>query len=350
MTIQRDFSRFKMVRLNATLFPISRYEAELYSRYHFNIHQAEVSEPGDILCRVGDCDALFAVSVALPAAVIEGLSRCRVISRLGAGTDKIDVGKATEKGILVTNVPDFCVEEQAEHTMALLLALVRKLPKMSDYMSRGAWKEARSVSNSNHRLPGQVLGLVGFGRSARAVARRAAGFGMRLLATRRDLNASSQAARELGVKMVDLEILLARSDIVSLHLNLNDETYHLLDAGALRRMKPGALLINTSRGALVDETALVRALQEGHLAGAGLDTFEQINVHTEDEKPVDHPLLTLDNVVLTPHVAALSVEAQEKVAIGGVHNVTAVLSGFWPVSENVVNPTVIPRLPLRHPL
>ncbi len=241
-------------------------------RYHFNIRETEVSEPGDILCQVEDCDALFVVSVALPAVVVDGLSHCRVISRLGVGTDKIDVRKATEKGILIANIPDFCVEEQADHTMALVLALVRKLPKMSDYMPRGAWKEARSVSNSNHRLPGQVLGLVSFGHSARAVARRA---------TRRNLNASPQIAQELGVEMVDLKTLLARSDIVSLHLDLSDETYHLLDTAALGQMKPGALLINTSRGALVDETALVKALEESHLAGAGLDTFEQINVHTD---------------------------------------------------------------------
>lgn len=347
MAVLNDFSRFTVVRLNATLFPITESEAELYGKYHFEILEAEANKPEEIIPHVAECDALFAVSVPLPKSVIDCLSRCRVISRLGAGTDKIDVEAATDRGILVTNIPDFCVEEQADHTLALLLALVRKLPQMSRCMSEGAWSKGRMLSNASHRLPGQVLGLVGFGHSAQAVSRRARGFGMNVLATRRNMNAPLQVAEELGVQMVDLYTLLSESDVVSLHLPLNDETYHLLDAAALGRMKPTALLINTSRGAIVDEMALVKILREGGLAGAGLDTFEHINVHTQEERAPDHPLLTLENVVLTPHVAALSVEAKKNASTGGVQNVMAILSGYWPRAENVVNLTVIPRVPLK---
>ncbi len=335
-----------IVRLNATLFPVNPFEANLYEQYGLRPIQIEANAPEEIIPHVRDCDAVFAISVALPKQVIESLARCQIISRLGLGTDKIDVEAATAKGILVANVPYFCVEEQADHTMALLLSLARRIPKMSQAMYEGAWSRARYLTHQNQRLSTQVLGLIGFGNSARAVARRARGFGMKVLATRRNMSAPAQEAVALGVKLVDLDTLLAESDYVSLHLPLNKETYHLFDDVTLRKMKPGAFLINTSRGAIVDEMVLVAALKQGRLSGAGLDTFEQINVHTEDERPPHHPLLELDNVVLTPHVAAGSVQAGWDVAIGGVQNVVAVLSGHWPRPENIVNPQVVPRLSL----
>ena len=209
----------------------------------------------------------------------------------------------------------------------MLLALVRKLPQMRAALLAGQWTGSRTQCRSIHRLAGRVLGLVGFGRSARAVARRAVGFGLRLLATRKRLGVASEEAERLGVEMVELDQLLARSDYVSLHLPLNEKTYHLLNANRLASMKSDAFLINTSRGALVDEAALVTALRKGRLAGAGLDTFEQIDVHTEDELPPNHPLLQFDNVIFTPHVAA-------------------VLAGRWPPRDCVVNPDVIPRFEL----
>jgi D-3-phosphoglycerate dehydrogenase len=338
---------FRVVRLNATLFPPSEYELALYDRYGLAPALVEAATPAEIIPHVADCDALFAVSVALPAAVIERLDRCRVISRLGTGTDKIDVATATRAGILVTNVPLFCIEEQADHTMALLLAVARKLPQMARAMVDGAWGRARQQCQTNQRLSGQTLGLIGFGNSARLTAQRARGFGMRVLATRRNLAAARADAARLGVELVDLDTLLAESDYVSLHLPLGAETYHIIDAAAIRKMKPGAALINTSRGALVDETALVAALRDGHLSGAGLDTFERINVFDTTEIPPDHPLLGLENVVLTPHVAASSVQARQDVATGGVENVVAVLNGRWPPREHIVNQGVVPRFPLQ---
>ena len=230
--------------------------------------------------------------------------------------------------------------------MALLLALARKLPQMSQAMSAGAWSKGRSQASTNQRLAGRVLGLIGFGNSARAVARRAQGFGLRVIATRRNMDAPRDAADELGVEMTSLEDLLAQSDYVSLHLPLIDETYHLLDEAMLRRMKPGAYLINTSRGAIVDEMAMVSLLRDGLLAGAGIDTFEGIDVFVQEERPPEHPLLSLDNVILTPHVGAISVQAMQDVSNGGIGNAAAVLSGNWPPPENLVNPGVVPRFPL----
>lgn len=338
---------FRVVRLNAALFPVSAYEASLYRQYNLSPVEVEANTPADIIPHVADCDALFAISVALPAAVVEKLERCRVISRLGTGTDKIAVDLASRRGILVTNVPYFCAEEQADHTLALLLSLARQIPQMSKAMVAGTFGKARELSRTNQRLDGQTLGLVGFGNSARLVARRAKGFGLRLIATRRQKTPSNSAAGELGVEMTTLDRVLRESDYLSLHAPLTSETHHLIDDAALKKMKPGAFLINTARGALVDETALVRALREGRLGGAGLDTFEQIDVFTPHEAPPEHPLLALDNVILTPHVAAGSVQSAQAVSRGGIENVIAILSGYWPPAENIVNTGVVPRFPLQ---
>jgi len=337
---------FRVVRLNADLFPPSAFETELCRQYGLKPILAEANTPAELIPWVADCDALFAISVALPASVVARLDRCRVISRLGTGTDKIAVDVATQRGILVTNVPYFCAEEQADHTLALLLSLARQIPVMSRAMAAGEFGKARGLSRLNQRLEGRTLGLVGFGNSARQVARRAQGFGLRVIATRRQ-TAPDPVAQALGVRLTDLATVLRESDYVSLHLPLTPETRHIIDDQALRTMKPGAYLINTARGALVDEAALVLALREGRLAGAGLDTFEQIDVFTPNEAPPVHPLLEMENVILTPHVAAGSVQSGESVSRGGIENVAAVLSGYWPPEGNIVNRGVTPRYPLQ---
>lgn len=349
MTIEPHLESFHVVRLNAKLFPVPPVEEEVYRRYNLLPFKVEANDPESIVKHAANCDALVVVSASLPAEVINKLDRCRVISRLGTGTDKIAVDVATERGILVTNIPMFCVEEQADHTMALLLALERQLPTMAQRMREGAWRLSRQEAKANQRLSGRVLGLVGFGNSARAVARRATGFGLRVIATRRQQDTPDAEAIALGVEMVTLDALVATSDYISLHLPLNDETRHLFDADRLAKMKPGAMLINTSRGAIVDENALVDVLRDGHLRGAGIDTFSCINLHNEVETPPDHPMVALDNVVLTPHVGAYSEQAMADVARGGIDNLVAVLSGYWPPPENVVNSNVTPRDPLAPP-
>ncbi len=337
----------RIVRLNARLFPIGAFERSQYARFDMHPIEVEASTPEEIIPHVAQCDALFAVSVALPVPVIDSLERCQVISRLGTGTDKIAVPRAKERGILVTNVPYFCVEEQADHTMAMLLALVRKLPQSAADMKRGAYRHAQNAVRSNRRLEGRTLGLIGFGNSAKHTARRARGFGLNVIATRRHMAAHDPEAAALGVEMTDLDSLLRRADYVSLHLPLGPGSYHLIDDAALRKMKPDAFLINTSRGALVDEDALTTALIEGRLAGAGIDTFEKIDVFAEQESVPDLPLLNLPNVIATPHVAAGSVEAGQDVSRGGVQNVAAILAGHWPLAENIVNAGVVPRVPLK---
>jgi D-3-phosphoglycerate dehydrogenase len=274
--------------------------------------------------------------------VIGRLSRCRVIARLGAGTDRIDVAAATRDGIVVSNVPDFCLHEQAEHTLALLLAWARRLPYMTEAMRRGDWSARHHPGV--HRLAGQTLGLVGFGASAQAVAVRARGFGWRLLAWARNPAKYRPLAEGLGVELVGLDRVLAESDFVSVHLPLTPETRHLIGAEGLARMKPTAVLLNTARGAVVDEAALVEALRQRRIAGAALDVFEGIDVFAVSGGPPRHLLLELDNVILTPHCAGSSVESTRDSKLRGARNAADVLLGRWPA--HVVNPDVRPRFPL----
>jgi D-3-phosphoglycerate dehydrogenase / 2-oxoglutarate reductase len=242
-------------------------------------------------------------------------------------------------------VPDFCLAEQAEHTLTLLLAWCRRLPYMTDAMRRGDWSARHHPGV--HRLAGQTLGLVGFGASARAVAVRARVFGLRLLAWARNPAKHAEAARAAGCELVELDRLLGESDFVSIHLPLTNETRHLLDARRLALLKSTAVLLNTARGAIVDETALVAALRDKRIAGAGLDVFEGIDVFSTQHSPAKHVLLELDNVILTPHCAGSSVESTRESKIRGVRNAADVLLGHWP--RHVVNPEVRPRWRLKAP-
>lgn len=342
-----DFGHIRFVRLNAEVIPVSPTEAALYRHYGITPVLVDAYEADDIIEGVADCDALAVVSASLPEDVIKSLARCRIISRLGNGTDKIDVEAATREGIVVSNVPTFCNEEMADHVMATLLGLARRIPSMSRHFYAGRFQRARDEGLRLQRISALTLGLIGFGASAKAVVRRAKPFGLRLLATRKNVRAPRDEADALGVRMVDLDTLLAESDFVSLHLPLTEETYRLLDAPTLGKMKPGSFFINTCRGAITDESALADLLRSGHLGGAAIDTFDDIEIFGEQEAPPDHALARLENVILTPHISGLSVQAGQDVAITGVENLLSVLGGRWPHPDNIVNTGVRPRLPLK---
>ncbi|MCC7360274.1 MAG: C-terminal binding protein [Anaerolineales bacterium] len=341
-----DMAAWRVVRLNAALFPVDAYEAAQYAWHGLKPVEVETTTLDELRAATAEAEAVLVVSATLPAPVVAGMARCRVIARLGAGTDKLAVDTATAQGIVVANVPDFCAEEQAVHTWTLILALARQLPRMTAALAAGTYDAARALSRANQRLSGQTLGLVGFGHSAKRVARMAQGFGLRVLATRRRAGPDAEA-EALGVTLTDLDTVLREADWLSLHTPLLPDTYHLLDAAALAKMKPGAALINTARGALVDEAALVAALQAGRLAGAGLDTFESLDMFGPESGPPAHPLLGRPNVIMTPHVAAGSVQAMQAVARGSVENVAAVLRGYWPPPDRIVNAGVQPRQGLR---
>ncbi len=285
--------------------------------------------PDDLLRLAPQADAILTCWKQIPPAVLDAAPRCRMVSRYGIGLDNIPVEHATRLGIVVTNVPDFCLDEVAEHTLALILACARRVVAFAQATHSGVW-DLQGVTPMR-RLGGQTVGLVGYGSLGRAVAAKAHALGLKVLAYTPRLAVG--AAAPWGRATNDLDELLAQSDYVSLHAPLTDETRGLIDAAALRRMKPTAYLINTARGAIVDEDALYQALREGWIAGAALDVLSQ-----EPPSP-DHPLLGLDNVIVTPHAAFYSQEAIADLQTRAARHVAQALTGDVP--DHVVNPAVL---------
>jgi len=300
------------------------------------IVQVDASTNDEFLAEARDADALIARFRRLHAGIIEGLEKCIVIGCGSVGSDTVDVDAATRAGIVVTNVPDVFIDEVADHAMMLILAAVRRLGEMERMVRDGRWADGRPALASVPRLFGQTLGLVSFGNVARATARRAQAFGLRIMS--HDPYVSELIMTGAGVEPVSLEELLERADIVSLHAPLNDETRHLMNAERFARMKPGAVFVNTGRGPCVDETALIAALERGQLAVAALDVLEQ-----EPPRP-DSPLLRLPNVILTPHVASATSRMMPETRRRLGREIALVLRGYWP--RSCVNPGVLPRLPL----
>jgi D-3-phosphoglycerate dehydrogenase len=259
--------------------------------------------PAALLAQLAEAEALIVRSATrVTAELLERAPRLRVVGRAGVGVDNIDTEAATLRGVLVMNTPGSNSVSVAEHTIALLLALARAVPQLNAALHAGRWEK----SSAGIELRGKTLGLVGLGRVGAEVARRARGLEMRVLA--HDPFITPEFAREAGVELAPFDELLARADIVSLHMALSPATENLFNATTLARMKPGARLINTARGELIDEAALAEALRSGHLAGAALDVFAT-------EPPRNSPLLGLANVVATPHVAGSTQEAQEEVGV-----------------------------------
>ncbi|MGH2876899.1 MAG: C-terminal binding protein [Solirubrobacteraceae bacterium] len=265
-----------------------------------------------------EVDALITLDEPCSARVIAALERCRVISRLGVGVDRVDLPAAASAGIIVANVPDFCVDEVSDHALMLLLALARRLPALIAHARAGGW-DSIAAAGEVQRLRGQTLGLIGFGRIGRSLAGKTGALGLRLCAYDPKLDAAT--IRSGGAEPLDLPDLLAVSDFVSVHAPLTAETRGLLGAAELAMLRPSAFVINVARGALIDQSALVDALRREALAGAALDVLDP-----EPPDPSD-PLLSMTNVIVTPHAAHYSVQAQEDVRRQAFENVARVLEG-----------------------
>ena len=278
-----------------------------------------------------NADALYAKGRPITKRMIDGMERCKIIALGSVGVDSVDVAAATARGIPVTNVPDTFIEEVADHAMMLILATFRRLVVQDRMVREGRWKEGRPQLLQIPRLMGQTLGFIAFGHVARAVAMRARGFGVRMLAY--DPYIEELVMSPYGVEPASLSEVLQRSDIVSMHAPATPDATRMMTAEHFRQMKPTALFINTGRGPTVDESALVKALQEGWIAGAGLDVLEQ-------EPPVPgNPLLAMDNVILTAHVASASARFDPARLRRVGHEISLVLNGRWP--RSCVNPTVL---------
>jgi D-3-phosphoglycerate dehydrogenase / 2-oxoglutarate reductase len=299
-----------------------------------DIVEVQASTRAEFVEGVRDADAIMTTwGMRIDADVIGALERCVVIGVGSVGVDMVDVDAATAAGIVVTNVPDVFIEEVADHAMMLLLDAARMTPAMARLAAGGGWLEGRQVLSSRPRLLGQTLGLYGFGNVARCTARRARAFGLYVIT--HDPYVSELEITEAGVEPVGFTELLERSDFVSIHTPHNAETEQAFDATALSRMKPTAILINTARGSIIDEQALIKALREGTIGGAGLDVLAQ-----EPPEP-DNPLLTMANVLVTPHVASATTRMRPETRRRVGREVAMVLRGRWPLS--CVNPSVLPR-------
>ncbi len=278
----------------------------------------------DILAAVPGCDGLVPLlSDRIDSDVIDAAGpSLKVIANYAVGYDNIDLAAAGARGIWVTNTPDVLTETTADLAWALLMAAARRIGEGERYARSGQWKTWGPLLLLGHDVHGKTLGIIGCGRIGRAVARRATGFGMRLLYHSRSRDEALEA--ELPIEFVGFEQLLRQSDFVSLHCPLNDDTRHLIDAAALTMMKQSAILINTARGPVVDQAALVDALRIGEIAGAGLDV-------TDPEPPEpDDPLLQLDNAVVIPHLGSGSHETRTAMANLVVDNLLAVFRGERP--------------------
>jgi len=301
------------------------------------IVEVQADTPAAFGAAASDADALITSwGVHINRDVISRLERCVVIGVGSVGVDMVDVDAATAAGIVVTNVPDVFIEEVADHALMLLLAAVRRTKQMDQMAASGAWHQGRPVLNRVPRLMGRTLGLLSFGNVARCVARRAKGFGLQVIA--HDPYVSELAISEAGVEPVAFDELLARSDYLSVHAPLNEETRHLLNASAFARMKPDVVIVNTARGPIIRESDLIDALRSGQVGAAGLDVLER-----EPPEP-DNPLLTMPNVIVTPHVASATTRMRPETRRRVGREVAQVLRGRWPMS--CVNPTVLPRTAL----
>lgn len=289
----------------------------------------------EIIHNCHDAVGLIIQYAEISAETMVALPKLKVISRYGVGVDTIDLAAATKRGICVVNVPDYCIDEVSNQTFALLFDCWRRVTFLNNAVHRGIWDYA--MAKPIPRLRGQKLGLVGFGKIAREVAIKASAFGLDIVAY--DPFVKPEAMRALGVSYQPLQQLLRESDIVSVHAPMSKENYHLIGADELALMKPTSILINTSRGALVDEQALCYALKNHQIAGAGLDVLETEPIQA------DNPLLGMDNVVLTPHISWYSEEADRELKTKVAMGVIEVLHGRIPTY--LVNKDVLAHVSLR---
>jgi D-3-phosphoglycerate dehydrogenase len=322
------------VDTNSRLAPYA-YERQTLRELGAEFVVGNCATEDEVIARGQSAEILFVSGEGLATGkVMAALPACRLIVRWGVGYDNIDVVAATAHGIAVANAPTYCGDEVAEHAIALLLAISRRVVWAHERMRSGAWPAA---DGPIHRLAGRTLGIIGCGRIGAKVAARARGLGFRVIAY--DRYRAADDLRAIGVEPRTFDEVLAEADYLTLHVPLTNETRQLIDAAALAKLKPEAMIVNTSRGAVIDQAALIEALASGRLAGAALDVF--------DGEPLDaaSPLRTMEHVVLTPHTAAYSIESIEALRVEMCETVGQWLADDW--SERVVNPEVRERLRAR---
>lgn len=319
-----------IVAVSDSVFPNLDGAKAALSRVNAELLLAAEPTPEAIMEVAAEADGLLVTYAEVTGDMIAGMKNCKVISRFGIGVDSVDVEAATKAGIVVTYVPDYCIDEVSDHAMALLLTLARKTALSNSLAHQGRW-EMPAVVPIN-RLRGRTMGLVGFGNIPQAVAPKAQAFGLKVITS--DPFISDEVTDKAGVEKVEFDDLLARSDFISVHAPLLPATHHLFGADAFAKMQSHAILINTARGPLVDNAALAKALDDGEIGGAGLDV-------TDPEPPVaNSPLFGRDNLILTPHTGFYSIEALEELQSKAAKDVASVLAGerpVYPVNKEVLD-------------
>ena len=314
-----------VIAVTDSVFPSLDPAKAALARLNPTYRMAKSVNADDVVAVAKDADAVLVTYAKLTREVLTQFTRCKAIGRFGLGVDNIDLAAAKEKGMAVNYVPDYCIREVSDHAMALLLGLIRKIPLSNKLVQSGRWEMPAVVPI--RRIEGTVLGLVGFGHIPRLVAPKAQAFGIRVIAC--DPYAKPEVFKTAGVESVDFDTLLQSSDYVSVHAPLLAATRGMMNAAAFAKMKKGAYIVNTARGPLIDEPALVAALDSGQIGGAGLD------VVTSEPLAKDSPLLGRDNVIISPHTAFYSIEALNELQTKCATDVARVLSGekaVYPIS------------------
>lgn len=324
-------AKFKVVALDHG-YPSMEIERTIITQGGGEFIDADGLSPDGAQALYAEADALLVRWVRITPAMIKQLRRCQIIVRYGVGTDNVDVNAATDARIMVGHIPYYCTDEVSNHAIALMMACVRKVVSNHRKISQGGWDV--NPSEKMWRTAGRTIGLVGLGNIGQAVARKLQGWRMKLLAT--DPFVDPARAKALGVALVDLPSLLRESDFVSLHVPLLPETRHLVSAEQFAAMKPGAILINTARGPVVDTRALLQALDSGKLVQAALDVFE------EEPIPLNSPLRTHPKLILSDHIAWYSEESEEELKITAAEETVRVCTGGLP--RSLANPEVLMKL------
>jgi len=314
-----------VIAITENIFPTLAPAEKALAKLDPTFRMAKSTGAEDILAVARDADAILVTYAKLPRDLIMRLTRCKAIGRFGLGVDNIDLPAAKEKGIAVNYVPDYCIREVSDHAMAMLLGLIRKIPFSNMLVQAGRWEMPAVVPI--RRIEGTVLGLLGFGHIPRLVAPKAKAFGMKVIAY--DPYAKPDVFKQAGVDSVDFDTLLATSDYLSVHAPLTPQTRGMMNAQAFGKLKKGAYIVNTARGPLIDEAAMIAALDSGQVGAAALD------VVAVEPLAKDSPLLGRDNVIVTPHTAFYSIEALDELQSKCASDVARVLSGekaIYPIS------------------
>ncbi len=328
--------KVKRIDTTSTHDPVTVENAEL-AKANLSVERVDAATEEEIIAAAKDTDIVLTRAANMSRSVIEKLPGLQAIIRYGIGYDTIDIDAATDNHVLVVNVPDFCYEEVSNHAIGMLLMCARKLMFQSNMMKNEGWKASYNLLAPMGPITGQTLGIVGCGHIGRIVARKAQCFGMKVIGY--DPHVDQKLTMKAGITLKSLKEVMQESDYISCNPLLWRETFHIIGENEFRMMKPTAYIVNTSRGPVIDQKALVKALQEKRIAGAGIDVFEKEPIDIND------PLLKMDNVILTPHTAFYSDASDIRVRTSVAQEAVRIARGHLP--KNVVNKGVRPKVNLK---